>query len=278
MPVYEMGTEPTHELESEFEAELEGEFEGEFELEGEGEFESEFELEGDGELENPVRRVYADAIMEHLGHAAAESESEQEAAEQFLPLVGLAAKKLLPVVARAVTPSVKRALPKMAKAITRVEPKLTQGITRIAKVLHRNPNTRALLKAVPAVARRTVYSVARQAAGGRPVTAKSAMKTLATQAKRVLVHPRQRRRAMQRSTILDNHLHRKMAAGAVRPHWRHYRGWQYPNQPGYAGPASSRAGRPVAAGSSAYGAAPGVGGCACGAQSQYCRCCGQLIR
>ena len=38
--------------------------------------------------------------MEHLGQLAAESESEDEAAEHFLPLVGMAASKLLPVVAQ----------------------------------------------------------------------------------------------------------------------------------------------------------------------------------
>src|SRR5882724_2092340 len=51
----------------------------EFELEGE------LELEGEGEL-NPIRKVYPDALLEHMAHAAAEAESEQEAAEAFAPL------------------------------------------------------------------------------------------------------------------------------------------------------------------------------------------------
>jgi hypothetical protein len=61
-----------HELESLHE--LEGEWEAEGELEGEGEWESEV---------SPVRKIYADGMMEHLAHMAAEAESEQEAAEQF---------------------------------------------------------------------------------------------------------------------------------------------------------------------------------------------------
>ncbi|MGZ4844427.1 MAG: hypothetical protein ACXVJ1_06930, partial [Candidatus Angelobacter sp.] len=76
------------ELESLHELELEGEFEGEgeleSELEGEGEFAgvSELEMEGEGEFEvSPIRKIYADAMMEHLGHMAAEAETEQEAAE-----------------------------------------------------------------------------------------------------------------------------------------------------------------------------------------------------
>src|SRR5437588_12270278 len=70
--------------ESEYESESElGEFEMESEL---GEFESESEFEHEHEL-NPIRRVYPDALMEHMAHAAAEAENEHEAAEQFLPLI-----------------------------------------------------------------------------------------------------------------------------------------------------------------------------------------------
>lgn len=85
--------------EGELEGELEGE--GEFELEGELELEGEFELEGElGEI-SPVRKIYADAMMEHMAHMAANAETEQEAAEHFLPLIGMEASKLLPVVGRA---------------------------------------------------------------------------------------------------------------------------------------------------------------------------------
>src|SRR6202050_5106679 len=132
------------ELEDEFELELEDETEDEFEdeagLEGEGwlgalgniagsllgeqEFEDELEdeLEDEDEFEgelSPIRKIYPDAMMEHLGELAAEAESGQEAAEHFLPLIGMAASKLLPVVARALAPAAKKAIPKIAKAVTR---------------------------------------------------------------------------------------------------------------------------------------------------------------
>lgn len=303
MPAYETELESMNELEAELESEFESELESELELESEGEFESEseselefegegeFEFETEAEFENPARRVYADAMMEHLGHVAAEAETEQEAAEQLLPLVGLAAKKLVPMVAKAVAPSLKRALPHMAKAITRVEPRLTHGITRIAKVLYRNPQTRALLKTVPAIARRTVYSVARRAAQGTPISAKGALRTLATQARHVLLHPHHRRHALRRSTVLDNHLHRRIAPGSARPHARHYRRWGYPYgyRRGHAGAAHaagasvtpSGPGTVVRGGVPRYAVTPGMAGCNCGAAAaptQYCRCCGQLIR
>src|SRR6516164_88070 len=59
-----------------------------------GEAEWEGELEGEGEL-NPVRKVYPDAALEHLAHAAMNAESEAEAGEAFLPLIPMVASRLL---------------------------------------------------------------------------------------------------------------------------------------------------------------------------------------
>src|SRR5581483_8067684 len=70
--------------ELEFEGQFEGAGEGECEFEAEGEFESEFESELEGL--NPASRIYPDAMMEHMGLAAMEAETESEAAEHFLPL------------------------------------------------------------------------------------------------------------------------------------------------------------------------------------------------
>src|ERR1700728_4740725 len=116
------------ELEDEFELELEDETEDELEdeagLEGEGWLGALGNIAGSllGEREDeisPIRKIYADAMMEHLGELAAEAESEDEAAEHFLPLVGMAASKLLPVVAKAVAPMAKKAIPKIAHALTK---------------------------------------------------------------------------------------------------------------------------------------------------------------
>jgi len=234
------------ELESEFEFEGEGEFEGEAGLEGEswlgaignvvgsllgeqeleGEFEGEgeFEFEGESELESeisPIRKIYSDAMMEHLGELAAEAETEQEAAEHFLPLIGMAASKLLPIAAKALAPMARKVLSRIAPAVTRVTPQLTRGIGKIARGLHRNPNTRALLRAVPSVARRTVGSIAKQAARGRPVTPRTAVRTLARQTRRVIGNPRLRAQALRRHHRMDRRFHRRVGPRMVRPHWRY---------------------------------------------------------
>src|SRR5262249_28981631 len=137
-----------------------------FEGEGEAEGELEFEI-------NPVRKVYLDAMMEHMGHAAAEAETEQEAAEAFLPLIPLA-MKALPLVGKLAAKAVPKLAPKLFQGAMRVMPRLTRGISQVARTLHRNPQTRALLRAVPQIAQRTTARIGRQLAAGRPVTPRSA--------------------------------------------------------------------------------------------------------
>jgi hypothetical protein len=173
-------------------------------------------------------------MMEHLGELAAEAETEQEAAEHFLPLIGMAASKLLPVAAKALAPMARKALPRIAKAVTRVAPRLTRGIGKIARGLHRNPATRPLLRAVPRVARRTVGSIARQAARGRPITPRTAVRTLARQTQRVLGSPRLRRQALRHHHRMDRRFHRRWGRGMVRPHgrFRPPRGWAARVAPG----------------------------------------------
>jgi hypothetical protein len=267
-----------HELEDEYsgegEWEMEDEYEDESSLEGEGwlgaignvvgsllgesedeyEDESAFEAEAEEEI-SPIRKIYPDAMMEHLGELAFEAESEDEAAEQFLPLIGMAASKLLPVAARAIAPLAKKALPKIARAVTKATPQLTRGIGKVAKTLYRTPQTRHLLKTVPAIARRTVGSIARQAAHGRHITPRTAAKTLARQTRHVLAHPGHRRHALRRHAHLERTFHRRYAAGMARPHQR------YAGRPGYRYGAATPQGVPgyVASGAPGYraGVAPG---------------------
>jgi hypothetical protein len=318
-----------HELEEEYSAEGEDEYEEESSLEGEGwlgalgnvvgsllgESEAEDEYEDESAFEsafeaedelNPMRKIYPDAMMEHLGELAAEAESEDEAAEHFLPLVGMAASKLLPVVAKAIAPMARKALPKIAGAVMKSSPPLTRGIGSIAKTLHRNPQTRHLLKTVPTIARRTVGSIAKQAARGRPITPQGAVRTLAKQAKYVLGHPHHRRHALRRHNHLERTFHRRIGPGMARPHGRSQYGYPLPY-----GQAATRSRRPgvqyrVATASAGpahtqgiSGPAPGVGygrmaggQCTCGTSAAgtatqgsaaasapaYCRCCGQLLR
>jgi hypothetical protein len=211
------------ELEGELEGEYEGEFEGEFEselegeLEGEyeGEFEGEFEFESEFEGPNPVNRIYPDAMMEHMGLAAMEAESEFEAAEHFLPLIPMVASKLLPLAAKALPKIAGKLLPRVARVITRATPRLTRSVAHLTRALHRNPQTRHLVRVVPSVARRAVASIVKQAAAGRPVSPAAATRILKLQRRYVLGNPKIRRLALRRSKHMDRGFHRAGGFGLL---------------------------------------------------------------
>jgi len=216
--------------ESEFEGELESELEGEFETE------FEFEQEGLGEI-SPVSRVYPDAMMEHLGHAAMEAESEFEAAEGFAPLVPLVASKLVPLAAKAAPHLAARVLPRVAHAVNRVTPHLTRSVGNLTRALYRHPQTRPLLRVVPSITRRAVTTIARHAAAGRPVSPHRAVRILAHQNHRVLSNPRLVHHTLRRSRSMDGRYHRLAGIPAVGRHyrWRWRNGLMHPGMPGVAG-------------------------------------------
>lgn len=162
----------------------------------EGEWESEFEEEL-----SPVRKVYPDALMEHLGHAAAETQSEAEAEALAGAMIPLAA----------------RAVPGAAPVILRASPGLVCGLSGVVRSLRRSPTTRPLLRTVPSIVRRTAASIAQQTAQGAPVTPQQAIQTLARQTYRVLRSPQQSVRAFQRSRVLDRQFHQGAGAAGVCP-------------------------------------------------------------
>jgi hypothetical protein len=168
------------------------------------EYESEFEWEGEV---NPVSKIYPDAMMEHLGHIAMESESEAEAAEGFLPLVPLVASKLVPLAAKALPKIAGRMLPKVAQQVSRVTPRLVRSVTNLTRALHRDPRTRPLLRVVPSVTRRAITTIARRAAAGHPVSPQLAARILARQNHRILSNPRMVRTVLQRSNAMDRRYH-----------------------------------------------------------------------
>ena len=260
------------EMETEFEGlgEFESEFEGEGEFEFEGEFEAEGEFEGEGELEfetqfegpNPVSRVYPDAMMEHMGLAAMEAETESEAAEHFLPLIPMVASKLLPLAAKAASGVARKMLPRVAKAVTRATPTLTRGVTALTKKLHVNPQTRHLVRAIPSAARRAVTAVAKHAAKGHPVPPRHAAKILAHETRRVLGNPRIRHAVLRRAAATDRKMHhvhgkqfphRYYGHGVRRLHGPgHYKGHMHGGHPTHGGH-RVHSGHPVYGTRGAYG-------------------------
>jgi hypothetical protein len=180
--------------------------------ENEAEFESELEI-------SPTRKIYPDAMLEHIAHEALQSESEQEAAEHMLPMVPMVAGKLVPLAARATPQLAANVLPRIARAQTSVIPYLTRAISNITRTLFRNPQTRPLVRTVPSIARRTMAQIARLAAAGRPVSPQAAVQILARQTYRLIANPRQSSLVLRRSNALDRRFH-GMAGIPWRPAYR----------------------------------------------------------
>lgn len=270
-------------------------------VEGElGELESELgELEGAPELEfefeaSPLQLANAFGEMEHEGHAAAEAANEQEAAEHFLPLIGLAAKFVLPKLAGLAAKKlgglalkkfggkmigkvggqlVRKFAPRLIRKVT---PQLTRGIANVTRTLFRNKATRPLIHAVPRIARQTVARLGTQIARGRRITPQTAVRTLAQQTARTLGNPRTLAQTYRRSLAQDRRYHQRTRRILGRPAGAPVRatdgaggignGAAHPAFNGAAGIPSTMAGVPgqfVPAVNGPVGASPMAGACRC---------------
>jgi hypothetical protein len=151
---------------------------------------SEYEMEAEV---SPMRKIYPDAMMEHLAHEAAAAESGHKAARVLLPIVPMAASR--------VAPSAARALPT-------VLPRLAQGVSTVTQGLFRRPQTRHLVRTIPTIVNRTVTSLANRASQGLPVTPQTAIRTLTQQTAQMIRNPQQRAIALRRSNVFDRQFHR----------------------------------------------------------------------
>jgi hypothetical protein len=199
------------------------------EMEGElGEHELEFEASA-AQLANHF------AEMEHEGHAASEAANEQEAAEHFLPLIGLAAKFVLPklagfaakklgglavkkiggkLIGRAGGQLLRRFGPRLLRRVT---PQLTRGVANVTRTLFRTRATRPLIHAVPRIARTTVARLGSQIARGRRITPQMATRMLAQQTLRTLSNPRVLAQTYRRSLASDRRYHMRTRRVLGRP-------------------------------------------------------------
>lgn len=192
-------------------------------LMGLSEYEGEFESGGaaEGEMEQALhymQQTPSAAMMEHLGHAAAEAETEGESFAFLAPLIPLA-MKALPLAAKGIgmlgKAAAKNILPRIASNITRNAPRMIRSLQGVARTLHSNPRTRPLVRTLPTVARRATADLVRQAARGRPVTPQAAVRAIARQTAQVIGSPQQAVQAWQGSRDMDRKFH--TAAGGAMP-------------------------------------------------------------
>jgi hypothetical protein len=89
-------------------------------------------------------------------------------------------------------------------AVQRMSPILVRRSARLAQLLRRSPRTRPFLKTLPAINRRTVATLAHKAARGKPITPRTAVRTMARQTMRLLGNPQRTATA-----LVKNDLHRR---------------------------------------------------------------------
>ncbi len=150
----------------------------------------EFEWESEAEI-TPVQKIDTDTLLEHLGYAAATTESEAEAEAFIGALVPLAA----------------RLIPRVTPTIRRSSPGLIGGLSAATKLLHPNPKTRPLLRTFPTILHHTTAQINRQLKQGKKVRPKTAVKILANQAYQVLRNPQQTRRALKHADHFNRRYH-----------------------------------------------------------------------
>jgi hypothetical protein len=147
----------------------------EMEMGGMHELEShEFEL-GEHELgEHEMAHELAEheAHAEAMAHYASFAESEHEAEA----LIGAATMVVLS--------------PRDRRALRALVPNLVRGAAILTRILRMRRATRAFVPVVPEIMRRTVRTLKRGAATGRPVTRKLAGAVMANQTRRVLSSPK----------------------------------------------------------------------------------------
>jgi hypothetical protein len=159
---------------------------------------------------HPREAAPAAALMEHLGHAAAEAESNGESFAFLAPLLPLAAK----AIASKVLPKL---LPKVANVVTRVAPRLFKGLKGVAKTLRANPAGKPLVRTLPQVMQRTVTDIARQTAAGQNVTPQRALQMLAKQTAQVVGNPQAVVQCVRRASAVDRNFHQSLANAAAVP-------------------------------------------------------------
>jgi hypothetical protein len=161
------------------------------------EYEAMLEWEAEAEI-SPVRKWYPDAMLEHVGHAMAETPSPAEAdalAGSLIPLAAQAAPGAAPILMVAL-------------------PGLVSGLAGMVHGMRGTPSTKPLVRVVPGTVRRTAAVVANQAAQGAPVTPQAAVRTLARQTYQVLSRPQAAAQTFRKSQQLDRRFHQ--VAGIAR--------------------------------------------------------------
>lgn len=180
------------------------------EMEAEGMHELESHELGMGEYE-----LGENELGEHeLVHELAEHEAQAEAMAHYAAF-SESAHESEAWVGAAVTVSLS---PSDRRALRALVPNLVRGASILSRILRMRKVTRPFVRVVPEIMRRTVRTLKRGAANGRPITRKLAGAVMANQTRRVLSSPRYCGAVLRRNVRATRAIggHRAMATSSRR--------------------------------------------------------------
>ena len=164
---------------------------------------------GEGELEDEQEDEYEDESESEVAHEiSSHGLTHNEAlAEMMAEAASVAGEGEAEAMAGAAVMTV--ISPRDRIALRRILPHLARGTAILTRILRRRRSTRAGLRAVPTIMRRTVKSLKKQARSGKKLTRARAGRTAARQVRRVLGNPKAAAAAIMRN--------RKVSRGYKRP-------------------------------------------------------------
>jgi hypothetical protein len=162
------------------------------------------EFDGEGETEDEMQATDVpgllpvnEALAEEFAAEAAEAESESEAQ-------GLAGGITIHILSRA------------PMSVQRVSPVLVRRTAHLARVLRKNPQTKPFMKTLPTIAKRTVATLSKKAAKGKPITPRTAVRTMAKHTVRVMGNPKRAATAIVKNSLHRRRLRRSTVARVER--------------------------------------------------------------
>jgi hypothetical protein len=198
-----------HESAHEFEEELGAQ---EWELGGTHEFEEELgahewehheyahEFEHQESAQEVAHEISQHEIAHHeaLAEIMAEAASHEQNEAQAEAMMGAAVMTVLS--------------PRDRRALQRLMPDLVRGAALLTNILRRRRMTRPVVRAVPTIMRRTVATLKRRAAAGRPITRRAAGRVAAGQVRRVLGNPSACAAAIRQNVRVTRRMRARTAA------------------------------------------------------------------
>ena len=162
------------------------------------------EFDGEGDTEDELQATTVPGLTQQMEALAEEFAGESAETENEAEAQSLAGGVTIHILSHA------------PMSVRRVSPVLVRRSARLAQLLRRSPHTRPLLKTLPAIQKRTAAALAVKASKGKPITPRTAIRTMAKQTMRVMGNPQRAAAALVKNDLHRRRLRRSAVARVER--------------------------------------------------------------